>query len=325
MICNFLVSLFQGLLLVAIFIFHGTIFCADQKVLVVILGQTRAHELTYDNMKENLIDPLHADLAVCIGVDENYDYNNPFYQFAKYKFTYQEPSDYSLAFDYVYNNFFHGNSFIKNLNWRKFLKIPGNFLGGIRNRGGSGAVLLYARWFLLKNILDQHLLDEYDFFIITRSDYIYALPHPSIDLFFSDAIYIPDGEGCGGVTDRHAVLPKKFVVKYLNIINKMATDSHNYYKKNISRKDLNLESFILFHLVEQHVAQFIKFFPYVMYTVRTEKDPTRWSSGTFDPALNYFIKYPGEYRNAIRIKTEFQRQEEPLFEFYKKRIRSIKQ
>ena len=37
-----------------------------EKTLVVILAETRAHELTYKNIKENLIDIVEADLAVCI-------------------------------------------------------------------------------------------------------------------------------------------------------------------------------------------------------------------------------------------------------------------
>ena len=73
------------------------------KTLVIILSETRASELTFDNFKQNVIDELEADLCVCIGVKANYDYNNPFYQLAKYKFLYDEPDDYGDAFEYAYN------------------------------------------------------------------------------------------------------------------------------------------------------------------------------------------------------------------------------
>ena len=53
------------------------------KPLVVVLGETRAHELTYDSFKKNVIDELNADLCVCIGVKPDYDYDNPFYTSAK--------------------------------------------------------------------------------------------------------------------------------------------------------------------------------------------------------------------------------------------------
>ena len=43
-------------------------------------------ELTFENFKKNVFDVLNADLCLCIGVKSNYDYYNPFYKLAKYKF-----------------------------------------------------------------------------------------------------------------------------------------------------------------------------------------------------------------------------------------------
>jgi len=73
------------------------------KTLVIILSETRASELTFDIFKKNVLDELNADLCLCIGVKPDYDYNNPFYKLAKYKFTYNEPEDFGDAFNYAYN------------------------------------------------------------------------------------------------------------------------------------------------------------------------------------------------------------------------------
>ena len=73
------------------------------KTLVIVLSETRASELTFDSFKKNLIDELNADLCLCIGVKHDYNYNNPFYSLAKYKFTYNEPQDFGDAFEYAYN------------------------------------------------------------------------------------------------------------------------------------------------------------------------------------------------------------------------------
>ncbi len=73
------------------------------KTIVIILCETRASELTFDSFKKNVIDELNADLCVCIGVTPDYDYNNPFYKLAKYKFLYNEPNDFGDAFEYAYN------------------------------------------------------------------------------------------------------------------------------------------------------------------------------------------------------------------------------
>ena len=222
--------------------------------LVIVLSETRAHELTFSNFKKNVLDELNADLCLCIGVKKDYDYTNPFYQTAKYKFTYDEPEDFGDAFEYAYNILskdrpayeklenvngmygklnnpktsnsditycdkidninnemvIHTDNFpdplwkntiysIKNchdlvqqehvityktpLYWREFFKLKDQFLGGIKDSGhpGSAGILIFFRWFLLKNLIDSDLINKYDRFIITRSDYIYQLPHPKIE------------------------------------------------------------------------------------------------------------------------------------------------
>lgn len=85
---NYIIVLFQNI--------------AMSKTLVIILSETRTSELTFNNFKKNVIDELNADLCVCIGVKPNYNYDDPFYQLAKYKFLYDEPDDFGEAFDYAY-------------------------------------------------------------------------------------------------------------------------------------------------------------------------------------------------------------------------------
>ena len=105
------------------------------KTLVIILSETRAFELTFNNFKENVIDVLDADLALCIGVKKDYNYENTFYKLAKYHFLYDEPDDYSISFDYAYNELInnkldyerYNNSEHKRIYWRTFLKIKDQF------------------------------------------------------------------------------------------------------------------------------------------------------------------------------------------------------
>lgn len=75
----------------------------NTETLVIILGETRGHELTFENFKMNVLNVLHADLCLCIGIHPStYDYNNPFYQHSKYRFVYDEPDDYASAYDYAF-------------------------------------------------------------------------------------------------------------------------------------------------------------------------------------------------------------------------------
>jgi len=164
----------------------------------------------------------------------------------------------------------------KPLHWRKFLEIKDNYLGGIKDnlnqQAGSGAIQIFYRWFLLKNLIENNLIDKYDRFVITRSDYIYKLPHPKVERMNPINIWIPDYEHYDGYTDKHAILSKTNIKSYLNILNNMVQKSNEYYMKmkNINKNNWNIEQLIKFHLEQNNVINLIKEFPYIMYTCRNK-------------------------------------------------------
>jgi len=382
-----------------------------KKTLVIVLSETRAHELTFNNFKTNVIDELNADLCVCIGVKPDYDYNNPFYQLAKYKFTYNEPHDFGEAFEYAYNilsqgrpkyecilncnsiygkiensqqstenityygnidninlnlenldNFnddeivIHTNEFfderwknqvygVKNgdnynltsqndvitykkpLHWREFLKIQNQFLGGIKDahnqHDGSAGILIFFRWFLLKNLIDNDLINQYDRFVITRSDYIYQLPHPKLENLDEKYIWIPNDQGWGGFTDRHAILSKYNIESYLNILSNLVLRSNDYFMKMKNYYEWNLEKLIGFNLEQNNVLHLAKEFPYVMYTVRNINGPSSWifGLGEYSNELGYYIKYRGEFDKSTYYKSEFEKSGLTIDDFYKLHIK----
>ena len=346
------------------------------KTLVIILSETRAHKLTFDSFKKNVIDELNADLCVCIGVKSDYDYNNPFYQLAKYKFTYNEPDDFAVAFEYASNiisqdrpkyeclkninalygkirhpqqstaNITYGTNEIltnidnknlvpqenvitykKPLHWREFLKIPNQFLGGIKDRynehAGSAGILIFFRWFLLKNLIDNDLINKYDRFVITRSDFIYQLPHPKVELMNKNCIWIPDSQHFGGYTDRHVILSKNNIEPYLNILNNFVLKSNEYFMKMTSIKTWppgggwNLEQLIKFNLEQNNVLHLVKEFPYIMYSIRAKNGTTGWSIGDYSNELGYYIKYPIAYDKSSDYKNKFEKSGKSIDEFYK--------
>jgi len=380
------------------------------KTLVIILSETRAHELTFDNFKKNVIDELGADLCICIGARTDYDTTNPYYKLAKHRFIYNEPDNYGSAFDYAYDVLskdkpkyeklentnalygklsypqqestdvkyygtnmeidintleteekeeivVHEKTFpnviwrnkvfgIKNsssspyngvsqqgvttykrpLHWREFLKIKNQLFGGIQDEKnqypGSAGILIFFRWFLLKNLLENNVINAYDRFIITRSDFIYQLPHPKMELMNKDFIWIPDGEQYGGFTDRHAVLSKRNIVQYLNILNNMVLKSHEYFMGLNTRNDWNLEKLISFHLEKNNVLTQVKLFPYIMYSVRNTNGSTRWQKGKYSDELGYYIKYPMEYTTSTHYKSLFEKSNTSLVRFYSSLLQS---
>ena len=373
------------------------------KTIVIVLSETRASESTFDSFKKNVIDELNADLCVCIGVKPDYDYNNPFYNLAKYKFTYNEQDDFGDALEYAYttisqnkpnyeclhnvnalngkiqnpqqstNNItFYGNNddnltnfnnftddevvihtkdfpdelwknqvygiknsnndnlvseenvitYKKPLHWREFLKVKDQFLGGVNDshnqHPGSAGILIFFRWFLLKNLIDNDLINKYDRFIITRSDFIYQLPHPKVEHMNDNCIWIPDCEHYCGYTDRHVVLSKNNIEFYLNILNNLVLRSNEYFMKMKHKIDWNFEQLIKFHLEQNNVLHLVKEFPYVMYSVRNINGTTRWSQGHYSNKFGYYIKYQSEYNKSSYYKNEFEKSGLTIDEFYKK-------
>jgi hypothetical protein len=300
------------------------------KTLVIILSETREDILTYDNFKKNVLDVLNADLCVCIGIKDDYDYENKYYKNALYKFLYKEPNDFGDAFDEAYKEVLHteidekvivenNEVLLKPIYWREFLKIKNQFLGGIKDEHnqhpGSAGILIFFRYFLLKNIINNNLINKYDRFIITRSDFIYVLPYPDLIILDEKYIWIPDGESYGGYTDRMAVLSKTNIISYLNILNSFILKSNDYYNKMKISDDWNLEKVIKFHLNEEKIP--VKLFPYIMYSIRNNNGSTRWAQGTYNEELGYYIKYDNEYNEAIKNKKEFEESKISINDFYK--------
>ena len=149
------------------------------------------------------------------------------------------------------------NTYKTHLYWREFLKIKDQFLGGIKDddnqHPGSAGILIFFRWFLLKNLIDNDLINKYDRFVITRSDFIYQLPHPKVELMNENCIWIPNCEHYGGYTDRHVVLSKNNIESYLNIFNNLVLRSNEYFMKMKNKNDWNLEKLIKFHLEQNNV------------------------------------------------------------------------
>ncbi len=269
------------------------------RTLVCILAETRAHELTWTNFRTNVLEQLNADLAVCIGVNSQYDPSNPYFHNAKYRWTIPEFEDYGAAFDFAARHY-PGTG-----NWRILIDIRDQWLGGIKAHNahpGSGGILIFFRWWLLKNIIENRINEHYDLFIVTRSDYFYTAPHPPAQLLCDGNIWIPDGEDYGGITDRHMVVPQADVQNSLSLIDDILLMPDKLFTEMEYCKTWNLERYILSHFIKKKMLTRVRRFPRVMFSVRGQNDSSRWKMGSFNKDANMIVKYPDEYEAAARNK-----------------------
>jgi len=380
------------------------------KTLVIILSETRGHELTYESFKKNVIDELDADLCLCIGIKKEYDYNNPFFKLAKYHFLYNEEIDpnFAKSVDYSYSNTdlsekyekienittlyprvssnyfseenvnylgeynnindidlsifpendafvyhnadfkgsnrkrlysvkFHDDTydheenvvmFIQRKHYYDFLKFKkrlGQNLDTYNNNEFSNFTIstyihFFFLWFLNKNLKEKNLIQKYDRFIITRSDFIYQLPFPKMDLLHEQYVWVPDSEDYEGLCDRCVVLSKYNIENSINILENFYKKSNKYYF-NIQREYFwNVEKIFKMHLEENGLIYSVKRFPYINYLVRNIYDKTRWSEGVYYEELGYYIKYQSEYEKSKYYKNLFEKSGLSINEFYKQII-----
>lgn len=261
--------------------------------LVIILAETRACRSTFDLFEKNLSSVFQADLALCVADNEREDKGNRFYQKAKYVWQSREYVDWGEGLEYLIEN--------HHPDWRKLLQIQKQWLGGIRGehaQPGSAGILLYFRAFLRKSLLESGVLDKYERFIVTRSDFMYQTPHVPPSLLDNQYIWIPNGEQYGGYTDRHMLCPATKILQTLSVADILARDPELVIgeMKHIHR--WNLEKYLKFHMKKSGLENSIRTFPYTMYAVREPGGHTSWSEGTFDPALKVYIKYGTEHVRA---------------------------
>ena len=277
-----------------------------ERVLVCVTCSTRGHEVSFPSFKRHVLDELNGDLALALAIDEGYNVGNPFWQQAQYRWTAPDYSDYGDAFDLAQRALLAGRD-APAPDWRSILRIKGIWLGGIQSpdpQPSASAVLPFCRWLLLQGLQRDNLLDRYDRFVITRSDFVWCCPHPPLSVLDHRAIWIPDGEDHDGLADRHVVVSRADVVNCLNLMDAIVGQPDELYEEMKHHADWNNEQVWMHHLRRKGLLPKVRRFPYVMFLARYRRDdsPT-WSRGRYDASLGHFVKYESEFDLAHAFAT----------------------
>lgn len=254
-----------------------------EKTLVILLGNARGGEETWQTMYDNLLEPYNADLALCFG--ETQDKSSSLYSKAKYIWEVPEYQNWREYYSSIFKD-----------NWDHIFKLNqhAGLMGGIDDSIGSGAIIFAFRDYVLRNKKD--ILLKYNRIILTRSDYYYIDKHPILPL---GKFYATEGEDYDGVTDRHHIFDSSFSDYILGICDFLCSKDNFNYLENQS--NLNPEKALLLYFQHTRIINIFEKCKRVQFTVATDNDSTRWCKpSNFIPGSNSIRhKYISEYELAI--------------------------
>ncbi len=267
--------------------------------LVCFIGTLRSLEITAASLNKHLIEPLNADVAICVSKVSSDDQDkiaafpqNRIVDCCLYE-------DVRAGYDELCDSISSARLGTKPpYPWRKTLSIDGNWMGGLKGVAGSGMHLNY-NYFKLRERLSSPQIkgNNYSHFIITRTDFRWLAPHPPLHLLNDRLAWIPEGEDYHGYNDRHAVCSGKNVHKYLNFFE--ALISGEAYTYLHPYKSLNHEYQLKLHLIHRGVR--VGRFKNLAYLTAEAATQTNWSSlqrKEID-GISYDCKYPGEVDSSV--------------------------
>ena len=246
------------------------------KYLIILAGSPRGGEKTYSSLYKYVKNHLNADLAVC-STKDMFDERISLFQSPDYLWLLK---DYDNFFDY-FNENFDGS-------WKEYFE-----LGKGTGLYESGSIHFIFKDFIFKNYLN--ILENYDFIIYSRFDQYYLDFHIYGD---ENRILIPEGEDYYGICDRHAIIPKKYISKFLKICEYINLKE----SLEVNTEYLNCETSFLNHLKHEGLLPFVERYPRTQFTSALSKDKTNWRIPIYK--IYFFnklmIKYPDEYIDSFK-------------------------
>ena len=246
------------------------------KTLYCIIGNLRAGQAPVDSFKKHVLNE-NTDVALYVGDDYH---NSQWRDISKYTWETNESTNW---WEQVYDDKLPG--------WRDW-DLKGNIYGPYQKkngRSGSGMIICGYRELLHKKLLS---IPRYDRYVLSRSDIMFTnniLPEA-----LPNTIYVPEGEGYGGVTDRFIVGDRDSFLKSLLVLDTL--------KAMKSQHPNNVERLLLEHFQKNGLK--VNEMPRFTLSIGRIDEQTRWMAPSQEYPISeyegYFAKYPNEYVLAMK-------------------------
>ena len=272
------------------------------RTLVILMGDLRGGEQAWETLYKNVLDPNSANLALVIGKERKYAIypNSTLFKRAIHTWTFPEYGDWADALDMI-NGTHWRKTHLPEFHRNKNMSFESGLYGGIKGFKGSGMIIFMIRWFLSQRVLENDIISKYDTFVLTRADHYYQCQHNFTELNLADnTMYVPTGEGWGGITDRHLVVSKENLLDSIDIVPMLLEMNFNQFLFTDNGKPLTPNPEKVLKMVWKAKGLHVKTFPRVMFTCATKFDTTRWQKAKENvPGVPGLMKkYVEEYKST---------------------------
>jgi hypothetical protein len=253
-----------------------------KKYAVCMWGQLRSVNTIKKNLYENLIKPLTADFFVMVqktGTD--IDKNMDLFQ-TKNKIMYESP-DVTKIFK-IYSKLIQNNP------QHNYMNIP--YLN------------MYYNMYKIGKIFGDTFEKNYEYIILTRSDYLHLFPFPDISSLYDkkNLFWCYDGHECGGINCTLICIPSKYIKSYLFSFYNYLQDPNNIKILNsiscILTTELNTEFFTKI-IFDNNNWKIGKIEPNAFISASNINEITTWAEIQYSKLYEVFYKYEDQLNRAF--------------------------
>eukprot|EP00457_Paulinella_chromatophora_P009468 gb/GEZN01009535.1/.p1 GENE.gb/GEZN01009535.1/~~gb/GEZN01009535.1/.p1 ORF type:complete len:396 (+),score=15.94 gb/GEZN01009535.1/:79-1266(+) len=256
------------------------------RVLVITIGNVRGGIFAWESLRRFVLEPLRAHLMVVVGVkpeEAGKVRETHLVQLARYYVPIIEPEDWSTVLDRP----MHGqNGSGPITNWQKLCAVSagGNYMGGIRSKAcqhqrSRSAAQLGLRWVTYEHLVASGLYLDYDYFVLTRTDYMYVC---KLRVSSLNPKYVWN-QKCGrfgGYSDRVTIVSRENILTILKWPMEVTQFPDEWEQKYRNCHINNFEMSWMCY-IENAMPNMTRFFIHPAVIVAHQNDTSTWSKKTY--------------------------------------------
>jgi hypothetical protein len=253
---------------------------SNKKYAICIFGQSRAINTIRDNFYKNFADVLDADIFICVQNNKNI-----------------HKLDKRIKELVIYDN--PENIKDKYLNH----KLDNNNDNDTTLYKNDNHLRVYYNLYLINEKFGKVLEQNYDYVIVSRSDYLHLVPYPDVITLsnINNVVWIYDGHDWGGINNTCICIPSAYIREYLTCRYRFLNDMNSI---NSIRVGLNEEAFLKYIFIKNN-WKVGKIELNAVLTADDHTELTTWAPIKYSEPHKVYYKYEEQLIKAHELLNKY--------------------